>query len=74
MWGGLEYVEHKPPVCLRSCHEGLQDDNLLPSISVSYTSTGSVWDSEDDCDIDDLKDVTNPSVSQINNYKTYLAF
>ena len=64
VWEGLEYVEHKPPVCPRACVDATEDDNLLPSASASYISTGSVWDCEDDCD--DLKDVTNPSGNQVH--------
>ena len=64
VWEGLEYVEHKPPVCPKSRDEDIQDDNLLPSASASYISTGSVWDCEDDCD--DLRGVTNPSGNQVN--------
>ena len=64
VWEGLEYVENKPPVCPRSCDDDTQDDNLLPSASVSYISTGSVWDCEDDCD--NLKKVTNPSAYQVH--------
>ena len=66
VWEELEYVEHKPPVCPRSCHDEVQDDNLFPSASVSYISTGSVWDSDDDCNIDDFKDVTTPPGNQVN--------
>ena len=64
VWEGLEYVEHKPPVFPRSCDDATQDDNLLPSASASYISTGSVWDCEDDCDV--LNDVTNPSGNQVH--------
>ena len=64
VWEGLEYVEHKPPVCPRSRDQDTQDDNLLPSASASYISTGSVWDCEDDCD--DLRDVTKQSGNQVN--------
>ena len=64
VWEGLEYVENKPPVYPRSRDDATHDDNLLLSASASYINTGSVWDCEDDCD--DLRDVTNPSITQVN--------